>query len=57
MKDHYIYFGSISIICEHVHRLKLRKSLKFWVAGATYPVYKKPCLSVILVVLVLDMHV
>ena len=35
------------ILCEHVHRLELRKSFKLWVAVATWQVYRKARLSVI----------
>ena len=44
----------MSIICEHDHRLELRKSFKFWVAVATKQVYRKPRLSVIPIFLLLD---
>ena len=44
----------MSIICEHVDRLELRKSFKFWVAVATQRVYRNPCLSVIPLFLLLE---
>ena len=37
----------MSIRCEHVHRLELRKSFTFWVAVATWQVCRKPRLAVI----------
>ena len=36
----------MSIICQHVHRLELRKSFTFWIAVATsQDVPKTPCIS------------
>ena len=49
--------GMSIILCEHVHRLKLRKSLKCWIVVATWQVYRRSRLSVIPVFLILDMHV
>ena len=37
----------MAIKCEHVHRLELRKSFKFWAAVASLQVCRRPYLSVI----------